>query len=124
MAQKVQTIVTCDVHEGESEAVDTIEFGVDGQSYVIDLCAEHGEEVRAELQELISYARRAVGGRTRRRSPASTRAGRTASGGGGASDPERLRDIRDWARSNGYPDLSSRGRIPRAVVEDYEAAHG
>ena len=123
MAQKVEVVVTCDVHEGDSEAAETIEFAFNGQGYVIDLCAEHAEEVRVQFQDLISYARRAVGSRTRRRSAVSTTVGRTGPGSRGASDPERLRDIREWARSNGYPDLSSRGRIPRAVVEEYEAAH-
>ncbi|MDP9386418.1 MAG: Lsr2 family protein [Actinomycetota bacterium] len=32
--------------------------------------------------------------------------------------------MREWARSHGHPDLSSRGRIPRGIVEEYEAAHG
>lgn len=120
-------IVTCDLHEDESEGLETVQFGFDGYDYEIDVCAEHGEQVRDELQELISHARRAEGGRGRRRSAASRpRSGRVhqAAPERAASDHERLKDIREWARSNGYPDLSSRGRIPRAVVEDYGAVHG
>lgn len=127
MAQTLQMVVTCDLHGDEIEGVETVQFGLDGYDYEIDLCAEHGEQVRDELQALISHARRAGGGRGRRRSVTSRpRSGRLAQAAPerAASDPERLRDIREWARSNGYPDLSSRGRIPRAVVEDYEAAHG
>ena len=120
-------VVTCDLHEDESEGVETVQFGLDGYDYEIDVCAEHGEMVREELQELISHARRAGNNRGRRRPAASRpRSARKAPAAPerAASDPERLRDIREWARSNGYPDLSSRGRIPRAVVEDYEVAHG
>ncbi|MDP9402030.1 MAG: Lsr2 family protein [Actinomycetota bacterium] len=31
--------------------------------------------------------------------------------------------MREWARGHGHPDLSSRGRVPRAIVAEYEAAH-
>ncbi len=107
--------------------METVQFGLDGYDYEIDLCAEHGEQVRDELQVLISHARRAGGGRGRRRSATSRpRSGRMAQAptARAASDPERLRDIREWARSNGYPDLSSRGRIPRAVVETMKQRTG
>jgi hypothetical protein len=33
-------------------------------------------------------------------------------------------EIRDWARDNGWPGLSSRGKLPAEVREAYEAAHG
>ena len=36
---------------------------------------------------------------------------------------EQLQQIRLWARSNGYPDLSDRGRIPAEVEAAFEAAH-
>lgn len=128
MAQKVQVVVTCDLHEDETEGVETVKFGFDGYDYEIDVCAEHSAQVQDELQELISHARRTGGGRGGRRSQGSRpRAERIAAPGPEvrvASDRDRLRDIREWARSNGYPDLSSRGRIPRVVLEDYEAAHG
>ncbi len=127
MAQKVQVVVTCDLHEDETEGVETLKFGFDGYDYEIDVCVEHSELVQDQLQELISHARRAGGGRGGRRSAAPrARTERSAQPGPSprVSDRERLQDIRAWARSHGHPDLSSRGRIPRAVVEEYEAAHG
>lgn len=120
-------MVTCDLHEDETEGVETVKFGFDGYGYEIDLCAEHSEQVQNQLQDLISYARQTPGSRGRGRSAASRRGtARSASPGpgpGAASDRGRLKDIREWARSHGYPDLSSRGRIPGAVIEEYEAAH-
>ncbi len=127
MAQKLQVMVTCDLHEYETEGVETVKFGFDGYGYEIDLCAEHSEQVQNQLQDLISYARQTSGSRGRGRSAAS-RPGTARSASSGtvpraASDRERLKDIREWARSHGHPELSSRGRIPRAVIEEYEAAH-
>ncbi len=127
MAQKVQVIVTCDLHEDDTEGVETITFGFDGGDYELDLCADHSEQVHEQLEELISHARRAGGGRGRRRSPATRaraeRRGKLASDERPATDRDRLKAIREWARSHGHPDLSSRGRIPRGIVEEYEAAH-
>lgn len=128
MAQKVQVMVTCDLHEDDSEGVETLKFGFDGYDYEIDLCAEHTEEVHDQLQELILHARRAPGGRGGRRSapsrPSAERAtkGRTASRA--VSDRDRLQAIREWARSHGHPEVKSRGRIPQVIIEEYEAAHG
>lgn len=126
MAQKVQVVVTCDLHEDDTEGIETINFGFDGFDYEIDLCGEHSGQVHDQLQELIGHARRGGGSRDGRRSPPRPRAEGKAKATAGSrppSDRERLKDIRDWARSHGYPDLSSRGRIPRAVTEEYEAAH-
>jgi hypothetical protein len=117
--------MTCDLHEEESEGVETVKFGLDGYDYEIDLCAEHGEQVREQLQELISVARRAGGRGGRRSSPSRSRPERrkATSDSPALSDRERLQDIREWARSQGH-DVKSRGRIPQAIVDDYEAAHG
>ncbi len=125
VAQKVQVLVTCDLHEGESEAVDTVKFGLDGYDYEIDLCAEHSEQVHQELGDLINFARRAGGARRGRSASARQKAQRTPRANlatGAAADRERLQAIREWARSQGY-DVKSRGRIPQAIVEEYEAAH-
>jgi hypothetical protein len=39
------------------------------------------------------------------------------------SSPEQLEATRSWARANGWPELSSRGRIPGAVQAAFDAAH-
>lgn len=125
MAQRVEVVVTCDLHEDEAEGVETVTFGFDGSEYEIDLCAEHSEEVQNQLQTLISYSRRTEGGRRRRPSTASRadRSRKATPAPGSTSDRERLQAIREWARTHGHPDVKSRGRIPQAIVDEYEAAH-
>jgi hypothetical protein len=98
----------------------TVAFGLDGQSYEIDLDAEHAGELRSTFQRYINAARRigeqpaapATTGRARpRRSAATTQRNDTGA-------------IRAWARDQGHP-VSDRGRIPAAVLHAYQAAqHG
>ncbi|MDQ0378761.1 histone-like nucleoid-structuring protein Lsr2 [Amycolatopsis thermophila] len=113
MAQKVLVSLIDDI-DG-SEADETVEFGLDGISYQIDLSAENAEELRDALAQYVEHARRA-GGRKRGtpgRAPAGKVAGRSAS-----VDREQNQAIRAWARKNGYQ-VSDRGRIPSEVVEAY-----
>ncbi len=56
-------VITCDLHEDETEGVETVKFGFDGYDYEMDVCAEHGEQVQDQLQDLNSHTRRAGGGR-------------------------------------------------------------
>lgn len=39
------------------------------------------------------------------------------------TNPEQLKEIREWARGNGWPDLKDRGRIPEKAMDAYKAAH-
>ena len=98
----------------ESEADETVTFGLDGATYEIDLNAEHAGELRDALAIYIAHSRRAGNVRGR----VATR--RAASSGGG----NRLKtaDVRTWARENGY-EVSDRGRIPAAVIEAYNSAN-
>jgi hypothetical protein len=98
----------------------TVAFRLDGQTYEIDLDAEHASELRSTVQRYIDAARRigerpaatATTGRARpRRSAATTQRNDTAA-------------IRAWARDQGHP-VSDRGRIPAAVLQAYQATrHG
>ncbi|MFC4003945.1 Lsr2 family protein [Prauserella oleivorans] len=112
MAQKVLVSLVDDL-DG-SEADETVEFGLDGVSYEIDLSAENAEELRDALAQYVEHARRA-GGRKRSggRAAAAKVPGRSA-----AVDREQNQAIRAWARKNGF-DVSDRGRIPSEVVEAY-----
>ena len=82
-------------------------FGVDSAEYEIDLSTKNAAAFRKKLAPFIDHARRA--GRGQRRRP-----GRTAS-------PERSGDIRAWAKDQDIA-VSTRGRIPASVVEQYHAA--
>lgn len=104
MAQKVNIILVDDI-DG-SEADETVSFGLDGTSYEIDLNNAHASELRDALAGYIGHARKVTGARGRGRTT------RTQSG-------PSAREIRDWARSNGF-DVPDRGRIPSEVREAFD----
>ncbi len=126
MAQKVQVMVVCDVHDDEVEGAETVSFGLDGTSYEVDVCEEHAATLRDAFAPFVGAARRAGrgeqgqqkrGGRGRRSSSDGGGSGR-----GSGSNKERTQAIRDWARENGYK-VSERGRLSGEVVAAYDAAH-
>lgn len=114
MAQKV-TVSLVDDLDG-SEAEETVEFGLDGAFYEIDLSGNNAERLRDALAEYVEHARRS-GGRKRAagRLAVVGRAPRTAS-----ADREQNQAMREWARKQGYT-ISDRGRIPKEVAEAYNA---
>ena len=117
MAQRVQVLLVCDLHEDEVEGVETVAFGLDGTSYEVDACDEHAAALRDAFAPYVGAARRAPatgGARRASRGPA-----RPAAAG---SDRERVQAIREWARSNGHT-VSERGRLSASVLEAYEAAN-
>ncbi|MFC4783153.1 histone-like nucleoid-structuring protein Lsr2 [Nocardioides sp. MAHUQ-72] len=111
MAQKVNIVLVDDI-DG-SEATETVSFGLDGTSYEMDLNDENAARLRDALAEFVGHARK-VGSASRR--GGARRAGAAATGGPSA------KEIRDWARSNGY-DVPDRGRVSAEVREAYDAAH-
>ena len=115
MAQKVTVTLVDDLDGGTAE--ETVEFGIDGVTYEIDLSNDNAAKLRDALAGYVAHARRA-GGRRRPSAAAPKR-----SGGGRASvDREQNAAMREWARKNGYK-VSDRGRIPAEVVDAYHKAH-
>jgi hypothetical protein len=112
MAKKV-TVTLVDDFDGEGAADETVEFGLDGVTYEIDLSNKNAGKLRADLKQWIESGRR-VGGRRRGRAPGSGR-------GRAAIDREQSAAIRDWARRNGH-NVSTRGRIPADVIDAFHAA--
>ena len=112
MAQKV-TVSLIDDLDGD-KADETVEFGLDGKSYEIDLSSGNADKLRDALASYVAAARRPGG---RRRSggggPAATATARRPS-----VDREQNQAIRDWARKRGMK-VSDRGRIPADVLEAY-----
>ena len=102
MAKKV-TVTLVDDFDGEGAADETVEFGLDGVSYEIDLSAKNAAKLRNELKPWLEAGRR-VGGRGR-----------------AAIDREQSAAIREWARRNGH-NVSTRGRIPADVIDAFHAA--
>jgi hypothetical protein len=117
MAQKVQVLLVCDLHDDEVEGAETVAFGLDGSSYEIDVCEQHAGDLRDAFAPYVGAARRA--GRAPV-APAQRRAGRGS--GRAAADKQRVQEIREWARANGHQ-VSERGRLSAAVLAAYEAAH-
>lgn len=103
MSSKVLLILEDDV-DG-SKADETIEFGLDGTSYAIDLSDANAKKLRGALDGYINKARKTGGRRSSRRD-------------GSKAD---LKAVRAWAASNKI-ELSRRGRIPRTVIDQYHAA--
>ena len=106
MATKTVTELLDDI-DGKP-ADETVSFGLDGVQYEIDLATDNAEALREALSPWAEAARR-TGGRR------------------GAGRPVRVhtevdnKAVRAWAASNGV-ELSSRGRIPAQVIEQYRAA--
>jgi hypothetical protein len=95
-----------------SPAAETISFGLDGQTYEIDLSKRNAAALRKLLDRYIGAAHSSTSdgsGRRRRR----------------ANDGDREYDIaqlREWAAANEI-DVPARGRIPRTVVEQFLGAN-
>ena len=109
MARKVTTVLIDDL-TGEN-ADETVEFGIDGKLYEIELTADNASRLRELLAGYVKVARRAE-------SPVSTGRKRT----GQKASRTDLAEIRDWARGQGY-EVSDRGRIRADIVEAYDKAH-
>jgi hypothetical protein len=119
MAQRVQVLLVCDVHDDDTTpGTETISFSLDGTSYEIDVCDDHAEELRDAVAPYVGAGRRVGGARGGRRAATPSRGSGRASGG---SDRQRAGDIRAWARAQGL-NVNERGRIPATIVAQYEAA--
>ncbi|TCP56720.1 Lsr2 protein [Tamaricihabitans halophyticus] len=112
MAQKV-TVSLVDDLDG-SEAEETVEFGLDGATYQIDLSSDNADQLRETLAEYIEHARRS-GGRKRPSGRPVAKAGAPRSA---SVDREQNQAIREWARKQGM-NVSDRGRIPAEVLDAY-----
>ncbi|MFD4293555.1 Lsr2 family protein [Rhodococcus sp. NPDC058505] len=114
MAKKVTVTLIDDVDQ-ESTADETVEFGLDGVTYEIDLSSENAARLRDQLEEWVAHARRSTGRRRGKPAPA---VGKSRV----AADREQSAAIREWARRNGHP-VSARGRISAEITELYNKAN-
>ena len=123
MAQKVIVVLLCDLHdEQDVEAAETAVFRVDGASYEIELCEEHGQQLRDAAAPFVAAGRPIAGGSRSARSRKETAASPRAS----ARDNSRTSrgaqtGAREWARAHGYT-VSDRGRLSAEAIAAYEAA--
>jgi hypothetical protein len=108
MAQKV-TVHLIDDLDGD-QATSTVQFGLDGKDYEIDLSDSNTGRLHDVLAEFVAAARKA--GST---GPAARRSVNAAAA---RVDREQNQAIREWARKRGMK-VSDRGRIPAEVVDAY-----
>jgi Lsr2 len=121
VAEKV-TVELVDDIDG-SPAQSTVEFGLDGASYAIDLSDDNAEELRDALSSYVASGRR-TGGRKRPVSKTASQgtAGKATGTGTAVMDREQKQAIREWARKNGWK-VADRGRISAEIMEAYDKAH-
>jgi hypothetical protein len=89
-----------------SAATETIRFALDSVEYSIDLSGRNAEKLRGDMEKWVKAAQK-IGGRRSRKTP-------------DGRGPD-LKAVREWAASNKI-ELSSRGRVPQRVIEQYQAA--
>ncbi|MUM34808.1 Lsr2 family protein, partial [Mycolicibacterium sp. CBMA 361] len=94
MARKIIVTIVDDV-DGTAIADETVEFGLDGTTYEIDLTSDNAQALRGEMTRWVTRARRAT-----RESLAGKR--------------NQQAGIRAWAQQNGHV-VGRRGRIPAEV---------
>jgi hypothetical protein len=109
MAQKVVVEMVDDIDGGPANH--TVQFGLDGVDYVIDLSDAHADDLRAELASYLAAAHRTGGRKVRGtgRAPAAT------------SARQRTWEIRAWALANGH-EVSTRGRISSELAELFDTS--
>lgn len=108
MARVTEVRLVDDIDGGDAD--ESIEFGLDGKAFEIDLNAKHAAELRDALAPFVGAARRAGGGSAVARPKSFARSARSR---------EETAAIREWASANGF-EVAPRGRIPSAVIEAYE----
>ena len=121
VAEKV-TVALVDDLDG-SEAVETVEFGLDGVYYAIDLNSEHGEALREELEPYTQHGKRLGRRKKKLQAPrkAAANGNATRQPASSVSNREQNQAIRTWAKAAGY-EVSDRGCIPAGIVEAYNTA--
>ena len=105
MAQKVHIVLVDDIDQSDAE--ETVTFGLDGKEYAIDLNKKNARSLRDALAPYVGHAR-----------PVSSRSRRRAARPPGAPLP---RDPRLGPRERLR--RAERGRVAAEVREAYAAAH-
>ena len=116
----VTRIYLVDDLDGSEDDVENVLLALDGTNYEIDLSASNAGRLREKLDRFVAAASpvKAAKSAPARRGPKG-KAAKTASV---PSNRDQVQAIREWAKSAGY-EVSSRGRISKAIQEAFDAAH-
>jgi len=102
MAQRTLTILSDDLDGKEGKDIATVTFGFEGSTYEIDLSKKNRGALEKALSPFIEAARK--------KSVAARRATKKSS-------PRATAEDREWLRSNGFPNVKDRGRLPSDATE-------
>lgn len=108
MAKTVSVVISDDI-DGSPNA-QTVTFGLDGVTYEIDLSKKNRAKLERDVAPYIEAGRRIIRARGRVTATRST-----------AQRVDRAA-VRAWANEHGLQ-VSERGRISAAVMEQYEASN-
>ncbi len=114
MAHKVEVQLIDDLDGSQAE--ESITFAIDGISYEIDLSKKNATKFRKNLEPFVTAAQKLGRVPSHRVSARGSRRPAT-------TDRAQSQAIREWAQRKGL-EVSPRGRISRAVIEQYEAEAG
>jgi hypothetical protein len=109
VARKTETVVSYLDDLDGTKATETVSFSIDGVAYEIDLSAKNAKAIRADIAKWSESARKA------KRTAGKPRRAASAKPSGEAAA------IREWAAASGIA-VPARGRIPKAIAEQYAAA--
>lgn len=109
MARTTVTHIIDDM-DGSKDASE-VTFALDGVEYSIDLSKKNRAALAKALKPFID-----AGTRIPQRSSRGGGRGRKKASG----SRQDLREVRDWAKAQGI-DISDRGRVPTAVLDQYDA---
>jgi hypothetical protein len=112
MAKQIITVLTDDLDGGDADR--TVEFGLDGVNYTVDLSEKNAGKLRKALDPYLAVASR-VG-----RAGGSGRIASRVAAAPSRANRDQNQAIREWAAKNGY-EVSERGRIPASIVEAFHA---
>lgn len=109
MAQRVEIHLEDDLDQGPAD--ETVQFGLDGVTYEIDLSVSNANELRGAFATWVNHGRRTGGRRNGRATPSGAR-----------NDGPSTSEVRAWAAEQGM-EVNDRGRVPAEVRKAYESAH-
>lgn len=109
---KKKCVVPIDDVDGTT-ADETVEFGIDGRVYSLNLSSANAEALRSALEEWAGHARRVNPPRRRHLTRADPWRKQV-------TGEERI-EIREWCQHNGYV-VGSRGPLPFEAVDAFRSA--
>lgn len=122
MATVTRTYLVDDL-DGSQEDVENVLLALDGTNYEIDLSASNAGRLREKLERFVAAASPVKAAKSApARRGLQGKAATSARPAPVPSNRDQVQAIREWAKSAGY-EVSSRGRISKAIQEAFHAAH-